>query len=77
MFTPKEFEILSRRAKGETQAEIARALGMTQPAVSKFERNARRKLLDAQATIDLARKTGATTIDEPTGRRVTYRGGAT
>lgn len=74
MFTHKEFEVLSRRARGETQAGIAQALGITQPAVSKLERNAQRKLLDAEATILLANKTGVTTISDATGRHVTYQG---
>ncbi len=74
MFTQKEFEVLSRRARGETQAVIAQALGVTQPAVSKLERNAQRKVLDAQATLALAQKTGATIKDDATGRHVKYRG---
>ena len=74
MLTEREFEVLSRRAKKEDQAAIAKALKISQAAVSQFETNAHKKLLDAQKTLDLLGKTRATLQDSPTGTKVVYGG---
>jgi transcriptional regulator len=48
MLTEKEFQILQLRQKGMLQVEIAKRLHITQGAVSRFEKNARWKIQDAQ-----------------------------
>ena len=46
----------------------------TQPAVSKFERGAHRKILDATKTLALAKSVHATPSQDETGPHVTYGG---
>lgn len=53
--TEKEIVVLQLRAQGLTQTDVARRLAISQAAVSNFEQNARRKLDDAQRTLQLAR----------------------
>lgn len=58
MLTEKEIKVLEMRKKGLKQTEIAKKLGISQPAVSLFERNIRYKIrnsiniLDAIKSID-------------------------
>ena len=48
MLTEKELQVLILRQEGMLQTEIARRLKITQGAVSRFEANAREKVLDAK-----------------------------
>lgn len=73
MLTEKELAVIQRRAKGESQKQIARALGISQAAVSKFESNAHRKIIEAEETLKLARRSGAQIEQGATGKRVAYR----
>ncbi len=52
MITDRERSILERRARGDTQAEVATALNISQSVVCRVERRAYKKLLDAQAVIN-------------------------
>lgn len=72
MLTEKEFDVLQRRARGESQQAIARTLKISQAAVSKFETNAHRKILEAEALLKLTRKLGIKTRKGAIGKRVTY-----
>lgn len=56
MLTEKEFEVLQRRARGENQAQIAKALKISQAAVSKFESNAHKKILEAEQIIKISKE---------------------
>lgn len=53
--TEKEITVLQLRSDGLTQAEVAKRLKISQAAVSSFEKNAYRKLADAQETLDFAK----------------------
>lgn len=64
--TPKELEVLQLRGRGLTQIEVAQKLGISQAAVSQFEKNAIKKILDAQKTLTEAKSLGIT-IDTRTG----------
>jgi transcriptional regulator len=57
MLTKREIEILKLRKKLK-QKEIAKKLKLSQPAVSKFENNAKRKIKDALETIKFSKKIG-------------------
>lgn len=58
MLTKKEREVLQLRQKGMTQVEAAKKLGVTQAAVSKFEKNALDKLRRAKKIVSWAEKLG-------------------
>ena len=58
MLTKKELDVLTLRQDGLTQTSVAKKLKITQAAVSKFEQNAKQKILDAQRTLALATKLG-------------------
>ncbi len=58
MLTKRELEVLELRHLGHTQTEIAEKLRITQAAVSNFERNTKRKIRDAEETLQAARKYG-------------------
>lgn len=58
MLTSKEQEILKLRNKGLIQAEIAKKLGISQPAVSAFERSIARKIRDSIDTLELIKELG-------------------
>ncbi len=58
MLTEKEIQVLEHRRQGLTQVEVAKKLGITQAAVSNFEKNAYRKISDAKRTLETARKMG-------------------
>ncbi len=61
--TKKEIEVLELRKKGLRQADIAKRLKITQPAVCGFEQNALRKIHDAKETLALIKNLGVT-LDE-------------
>lgn len=55
MLTKKEYEILELRVKkGLTQVAIATKLGISQAAVSHFERSAFKKIQDSKKIIKIA-----------------------
>lgn len=58
MLTGREQEVMKLRQEGLTQTEVASALKISQAAVSSFERNAQRKIEDAQETLRVAHKLG-------------------
>lgn len=72
MLTEKELAVLQRRAKGESQREIAKALKVSQAAVSKFETNAHRKILAAQEILELSNRLGLDIDEGLAGKRVRY-----
>jgi len=78
MLTEKELQVLQRRARGESQQEIARALKISQAAISKFETNAHRKILEAQQLLKATQEIGIGTEEGLAGKHVIYRkqGGA-
>jgi transcriptional regulator len=53
--TEKERQVLQLRGKGLTQTDVAQRLGISQAAVSDFEKNARKKIIEAQETIEFSR----------------------
>jgi len=53
--TDKEKQVLELRSKGLIQSDVAERLGISQAAVSDFEKNAKRKIVEAEATIAFAR----------------------
>ena len=58
MLTDKEIKVLELRKQGLTQVEVAEKLGITQAAVSNFEKNAHRKISDAEETLKIAEDLG-------------------
>lgn len=50
--------VLQLRTQGLTQAEVAKRLKISQAAVSSFETNAHKKLLDAQEMLSFAKQAG-------------------
>ncbi len=58
MLTDREQEVLRLRAKGLTQTVVAQRLHITQAADSAFERNALRKIRDAESTVQAAKDLG-------------------
>jgi Tfx family DNA-binding protein len=54
MLTEKEIEVLKLRKLGLTQVEVSKKLEISQAAVSSFEKNAYRKIEDAQKTLKIA-----------------------
>lgn len=72
MLTEKELAVLQRRARGESQQDIARALSISQAAVSKFETNAHRKILEAERISELCKELGITTRAGLAGTQVEY-----
>jgi transcriptional regulator len=56
--TDKELEVLKLRKDGRTQAEIAVILAISQPAVSNFERNAKKKIDDANELLQVLHQLG-------------------
>ena len=73
MLTEKELEILLRRKKGESQAEIAQALDISQAAVSQFENNAKKKLIQAEQLRELLAQEGIRVEEGPLGKKVVWR----
>ena len=74
MLTERELDILQRRARGENQKTIARALKISQAAVSQFETNAHRKILEMARTQELLKELGVHTTTGMGGTRVIYGG---
>lgn len=58
ILTKRELEILELRNKKLTQHQIAEELKITQSAVSRMERNAHRKIIDAMETLNIVKKMG-------------------
>ena len=56
--TEREVEVLRLLKEGKTQAQIAKTLKITQPAVSAFKRNAEYKIRDASELIKRAKELG-------------------
>ena len=57
MLTKKEYQVLElRRKKKLLQNDVAKQLGISQAAVSKFERSAMNKIKNAYKTIKIAEK---------------------
>lgn len=56
--TEKEIEILKLRKKGLKQADIAKKLKISQPAVSSFENNAARKIRGANKILMVVKEIG-------------------
>ena len=75
MLTEKELEVLRRRAAGEGQQTIANSLRVTQAAVSKFESNAQRKILEAEELLRITKELNVFSQQTTVGRKVIYRGG--
>lgn len=73
MLTDREIQVLKRRMRGESQQAIAKSLGVSQAAISKFEKNAHHKILDAEQLLIVAKELGVTTKKTITGRKVTYK----
>lgn len=61
MLTQKEIDVLKLKARGLTQLEIAKKLNITQPAVSSFYNNARKKIREAEEVLRIKKELG---IDE-------------
>ena len=58
MLTEKEIEVLKLRDKGLTQFQIAKKLGISQPAVSSFESSISRKISDSIGLLQLLKEIG-------------------
>jgi transcriptional regulator len=56
MLTDREIEILKLRKNKLSQKEISKKLGLSQPAISKFEKNARKKIKDSLETLKIAKE---------------------
>jgi transcriptional regulator len=72
VLTVREREVLRRRSRGDTQEVVARALGVSQPAVSAFERSAHRKILGAHTLLASLVGSGIGVMMTPFGLRVAY-----
>jgi transcriptional regulator len=48
MLTEKEIDVLKLRKLGLTQVEVSKKIGISQAAVSSFEKNALKKIEDAK-----------------------------
>ena len=58
MLTEKELQVLMLRQEGMLQLEIAKKLSITQGTVSKFEANARAKILEAREELAMLDRLG-------------------
>lgn len=76
MLTEQELTVLRLRKSGKTQVQIAKELSISQAAVSKFERNAERKLIEAEQLLALAKSEGIRVEKNTTGKRIKYREGS-
>lgn len=56
MLTKKEYQVLELRAKKLTQTEVAKALNVSQAAISKFERSGLQKIKNAKKILEIAKK---------------------
>lgn len=55
MLTKKEIDVLQLRKLGLTQVEVSKKMGISQAAVSSFEKNALKKIDDAKEVERIAR----------------------
>ena len=69
MLTTREQEVLRLRVQGLTQQEVASRMKISQAAVSGFEQNARRKIVDAHETLALASRISPGLLPETTPNR--------
>lgn len=69
MLTDKELQVLLLRERGLLQVEIARRLGITQGAVSRFEANARKKAREALTSLEILRHLGIELGERPVGSK--------
>ena len=60
MLTEKEIKVLELRAKKLIQVDVSKKLKISQAAVSHFEKNALRKINEAEQTMEIAKKLGLT-----------------
>ena len=74
MLTERELDVLLRRAKGESQAKIAKALEISQGAVSQFETNAQRKIASAANTLEFLKTNGVNIVEGQLDKKVVYGG---
>ncbi len=58
MLTSKEIKVLKLKRKNFTQLKIAKKLKISQPAVSKFYKNAIGKIKDAKEVLKLKKEIG-------------------
>jgi transcriptional regulator len=56
LITDKELKVLQLRKTGLTQVEVAKKLGISQAAISSFEKSGLRKLEDAEEVLRLAKE---------------------
>ncbi|MBS3141890.1 hypothetical protein J4464_00705 [Candidatus Woesearchaeota archaeon] len=56
MLTKKEIQVLELVKQGLIQEEIAKRLKISQPAVSNFYNNARRKIREAKSVLSIAKE---------------------
>lgn len=54
LLTEKEIEVLKLRRAGMTQVQVAKKIGISQAAVSSFEKNAFQKIHDSREILKLA-----------------------
>jgi transcriptional regulator len=55
MLTKKEIDVLQLRKLGLTQVEVSKKMGISQAAVSSFEKNALKKIDDAKEVERIAK----------------------
>jgi len=60
LLTEKEIQVLELRAKKLIQVEVSKKLKISQAAVSHFEKNALRKIKEAEQTLQIVKKLGLT-----------------
>ena len=58
MLTDKEIEVLKLRNRGLIQSEIAKKLGISQPAVSSFESSISKKINESLELLSLLKELG-------------------
>ncbi len=58
MITEKEIEVLKLKKENLTQAEIAKRLKISQPAVSSFYNSAIKKMRDAEEVLKIKKEMG-------------------
>lgn len=65
MLTKKEYEVVKLRLeKRLTQAQVAKELGISQAAVSKFEKSFYQKIKQAHKIVEFSKKLGINVEDE-------------
>jgi transcriptional regulator len=60
LLTEKEIRVLELRAKKLIQVEVSKKLNISQAAVSHFEKNALRKIKEAEQMLQIVKKLGLT-----------------